>query len=279
MATQQLIGGRRSSAPVIQPRAALATGVNDTELLLKKLASGLAGVAAPTQVFAPSEVISSGSSYQQPATTPKAGDAKAAQQFGSIASTGGQGLSALGVLMENPGLMEAGSMLGKMGSTVYAGGSLAGGDIGSAARAFIPNLLSLFDVPAPLAAAGMVATGSNGDVRNTPQDIAARMTTAALTYSNPAVAAINGLSKLFGGPTIDSILGPSIKGALTPVEVAQPSNYGSSYPNFTAPATGFMGNSNLFDSASPFGTFSLSGGDSFGSGYGDSSSYSTDEGE
>jgi hypothetical protein len=234
MATQLLAGGRRSEAPTYTPRMALSTMASGQDLLMEEMLRALRGKSgqntAPAAAVAstgaaakstPAEAMGRGSStasFTQEgglnfgSNTPPS---IAAMQTGTTMYQAGKGLSALGVLAEDPSLAKLGTTIGTAGPVIYAGGRMAAGDVAGGVRTIAPMAAQVLGVPSPVTAFLPMSMDAAQGISPTSGDVAGTLAAVAVN-TNPVTAAVNALSKLFTGKDISTF----VKGAMTPVENA-----------------------------------------------------------
>lgn len=228
MATMYAPGGRRSAAPVVSPRAALTSAaisddivtqdlykamqMQETPVATAPMAPGAVGsqqaainladyIGSGTSVadFGPSGAVSGGGASISPASV---------GQAASVAGAAAQGLSALGVLGNNLGMVQGAQTLGQAAVLGSAGASLAAGQPGQAAMTVAPMALSMLGVPGAIGNVAMTAANPTLG----PVDVQAAVLSGLLSTVAPPVSAALTLGQLFGLP--------SIKGMMTPVEEA-----------------------------------------------------------
>lgn len=227
MATMYTPGGRRSTAPVISPRATLSTAAYADDQVMRDLMSAMTGTpigatpASPVAAVNIADIFGSGTQIADfggdGGMTTGGGTAtpsSAGQVAGTVGAMG-QGLSALGVLSNDPGLAQLGSTFGTAGMVGGAAAQAAQGNIGGAALSLAPAAAQALGIPGVIAGPAMAAMNPTLG----PVDVQAALLGSVVSTVAPPLGALSAISGLFGGPTLSSLA----KGMITPVETAQAS--------------------------------------------------------
>ena len=225
MAIMYVPGGRRSAAPVVSPRAALTSAAISDDQVTRDLLSAMQGygVSTPAPVASGSPVASTNLADifgSGTATIDWGGGESAGPGQGATQSAGGnigfgqlgaaaQGLSALGILSNDLGMVQGAQTLGTVAAVGAAGQQAAQGNLGAAAMTLAPMAAQAMGIPGAIVGPAMTAMNPTLG----PVDMQASLLGAALSLASPPLAAVNSLATLFGLPTL--------KGMLTPVEEAQ----------------------------------------------------------
>ena len=274
MATMYAPGGRRSAAPVVSPRAALTSAAISDDIVTQDLykamqmqetpvATAPGAVGSQQAAINLADYIGSGTSVANfgPSSAVSAGGASISPvSVGQAAATAGaaaQGLSALGVLGNNLGMVQSGQTLGQAAVLGSAGASLAAGQPGQAVQTIAPLALSQVGIP------GFVTAGVMGlaDPTSTSTTVGSNVAAGLISTLAPPVGAVNVLSGLFGGPTIQSMLNDAITNAQ-----AEQANQMAAQQNID-PMDALMAVTNAFGTAPADGGIGI-GGDGSGMGVG-----------
>ena len=221
MATMYVPGGRRSAAPVVSPRAALTSAAIADDQITNDLLSAMRGYGvstpAPVASGSPASSVNLADIFGSGTTTadfgggesaPAAGSPQGLGQAASQLGAASIGLSALGILGNNPGMVQTGQNLGTVAAAGTAGAQAAQGNFGQAALTLGPMAAQAMGIPGVIAGPALAAMNPTLG----PVDIQAMAVTGLLGLAFPGFGILNAASGLFGGPTV--------KGAMTPVEDA-----------------------------------------------------------
>lgn len=271
MATMYAPGGRRSAAPVVSPRAALTSAAISDDIVTQDLykamqmqetpvAAAPGAVGSQQAAINLADYIGSGTSVANFGPSGAGGASISPASVGQAAATAGaaaQGLSALGVLGNNLGMVQSGQTLGQAAVLGSAGASLAAGQPGQAAQTIAPLALSQVGIP------GFVTAGVMGlaDPTSTSTTVGSNVAAGLISTLAPPVGAVNVLSGLFGGPTIQSMLNDAITNAQ-----AEQANQMAAQQNID-PMDALMSVTNAFGTAPADGGIGI-GGDGSGMGVG-----------
>lgn len=271
MATMYAPGGRRSAAPVVSPRAALTSAAISDDIVTQDLykamqmqetpvATAPGAVGSQQAAINLADYIGSGTSVANFGPSSAGGASISPASVGQAAATAGaaaQGLSALGVLGNNLGMVQSGQTLGQAAVLGSAGASLAAGQPVQAAQTIAPLALSQVGIP------GFVTAGVMGlaDPTSTSTTVGSNVAAGLISTLAPPVGAVNVLSGLFGGPTIQSMLNDAITNAQ-----AEQANQMAAQQNID-PMDALMSVTNAFGTAPADGGIGI-GGDGSGMGVG-----------
>lgn len=196
MATLNVAGGRRSSAPTYSPRAVLATGAVNMpavdDVVVQQLLQAINAPAVPALQSTQGSSSSGGFSAPQSATP---GTAAGMSQVAGLANM----LGATANLTQNPDMAAMANALGKTLGVVGLGANLANAqslsDVGKAV-ATSPTALSAFGLPG-LAASGIAGFATGGPAK------AAESMAKGLAYSAFApLAVVDAALSLAGVTTV-----------------------------------------------------------------------------